>query len=163
MRFDPDGQGRGCGQRHMWNGPPGKRFLQTFPPAGTLRSYVRPHMRALASSYFFISTLLGFCHCGAVDLIDQGGAPIQLVLAATAFTGRSPLLGHDCVVIVPSLVPHTVWRSREGRSPRRCDPGFVVPLGRADAAVCRAYRVRVAMAESGRGCGMVADGSRRAA
>jgi hypothetical protein len=32
-------------------------------------------MRALASSYF-ISTLLEFWHYGAVDLIDQGGAPI---------------------------------------------------------------------------------------
>ena len=28
--------------RHMWNGPPGKRFFQTFHPAGTVRSYVRP-------------------------------------------------------------------------------------------------------------------------
>jgi hypothetical protein len=36
----------------------------------------RPHMRALASSYF-ISRLPGLCHCGAVDLIDQGGAPIN--------------------------------------------------------------------------------------
>ncbi|MFY9626589.1 MAG: hypothetical protein WAK03_00345, partial [Methylocystis sp.] len=37
----------------------------------------RPHMRALASSYFFISTFLRFCPCGAVDLIDQGGALIN--------------------------------------------------------------------------------------
>ena len=28
--------------RHMWNGPPGKHFLQTFHPTGTVRSYVRP-------------------------------------------------------------------------------------------------------------------------
>jgi hypothetical protein len=28
--------------RHMWNGPPGKHFLQTLHPAGTVRSYVRP-------------------------------------------------------------------------------------------------------------------------
>ena len=27
---------------HMWNGPPGKHFLQTFHPTGTVRSYVRP-------------------------------------------------------------------------------------------------------------------------
>jgi hypothetical protein len=33
-------------------------------------------MRALASSYF-ISTLLGFRRCGAVELIDQVGAPIN--------------------------------------------------------------------------------------
>ncbi len=42
-----------------------------------MRSYVRPHMRALASNYFFISTLLGFCQRGTVDLIDQGGALIN--------------------------------------------------------------------------------------
>jgi hypothetical protein len=46
--------------RHMWNGPAGKRFFQTFHPAGSVRSYVRPHVRALASSYF-ISTPPGFC------------------------------------------------------------------------------------------------------
>jgi transposase len=28
--------------RHMWNGPLGKHFLQTFHPTGTVRSYVRP-------------------------------------------------------------------------------------------------------------------------
>jgi hypothetical protein len=41
-----------------------------------LHQCIRPHMRALASSYF-ISTLVGFCHFSAVDLIDQGGAPIN--------------------------------------------------------------------------------------
>lgn len=29
--------------RHMWNGPAGKRFFQTFHPAGSVRSYVRRH------------------------------------------------------------------------------------------------------------------------
>ena len=32
----------GAVARHMWNGPPGKHFLQTLHPAGTVRSYVRP-------------------------------------------------------------------------------------------------------------------------
>ncbi len=51
-------------------------FFGHFERFGRLRSYVRPHMRALVSSYF-ISTLLGFCHYVAVDRIDQGGAPIN--------------------------------------------------------------------------------------
>src|ERR1019366_1836731 len=56
--------------------PPMASTFWRFERFDRLRSYVRPHMRALASSYFFISTFLGVCHYGAVDLIDQGGALI---------------------------------------------------------------------------------------
>ena len=38
---------RELSMRHMWNGRPGKLFFQTFHPAGTMRSYVRPVSAAL--------------------------------------------------------------------------------------------------------------------
>jgi hypothetical protein len=36
-----------------------KKFFD--PAVAVLHQCIRPHMRALASSYFFISKLLGFC------------------------------------------------------------------------------------------------------
>jgi len=74
---DPEAQERACrgGQCEERRAPGGagrakmtlmygpavcrKKFFD--PAVAVLHQCIRPHMRALASSYFFISKLLGFC------------------------------------------------------------------------------------------------------
>ena len=60
---------------HVWTAP-GWQELSSRLQHWSVQPCVRPHMRALASSYFIL-TLLRFLHCGAVESIDQGGAPIN--------------------------------------------------------------------------------------
>jgi hypothetical protein len=71
---------------------------------------IRPHMRALASSYFIPNSRLILSNCSSVVSIDQGGAPINTGLPAKPHIRRDR---------VPTMVPHS---GRE--SSRRAAPLF---------------------------------------
>jgi hypothetical protein len=99
--------------RHVWTAP-WQGLSDVFCSIGRVRSRVRPHMRALASSYF-ISTMLRFRRIGAIESIDQGGAPITTGLPCKPHIRRDR---------VPTTVPHS---GRE--SSRRAAPLFETMRG----------------------------------
>jgi hypothetical protein len=69
---------------NVWSGCESQENLVALAVA-ILHQCVRPHMRALASSYSILT--LRFLHCGAVESIDQGGAPITQVFPANLTSG----------------------------------------------------------------------------
>jgi hypothetical protein len=95
--------------KNVWPAPSARDLFEV-----SLRQRIRPHMRALASSYF-ISTRLRFRRIGAIESIDQGGAPITTGLPCKPHIRRDR---------VPTTVPHS---GRE--SSRRAAPLFETMRG----------------------------------
>src|SRR5271166_5189119 len=121
---------------HMWTAPLASVFSRRFERVGGLRSYVRPHMRALASSYFILN-LLGFRHCGAVGRLTKAELPSTQVFPANLTSGgtESP--------------PRS--RIRDGRAPggrrlslRRCE-GTRPDNGDAPSDSCARAVVRLGL------------------